>query len=86
MFYIHVEQREPGHTNIGLSSSLLIADLAGLESGACDHVVECVSALKSKKPANFRSSKLSLLLQVSQSAVFSASVLFLLLSLFVLLI
>lgn len=64
VFNVYVEQREPGRNNVGLRSTLSLVDLAGMESGACQSLMDCIQALKDKKPVPYRDSTLSLVLQV----------------------
>lgn len=65
IFNVYVEQREPGRSNVGLRSTLSLIDLAGIESGACQNLINCIQALKEKKPAiPYRDSTVTRVLQV----------------------
>ena len=62
---LEIEQKEPGRSDIGLSSCLTLVDLAGVESNTCDHLIQCIHALSEKKShVPYRDSKLSRVLQV----------------------
>ncbi|XP_067946221.1 chromosome-associated kinesin KIF4A-like [Watersipora subatra] len=64
VFILNIEQREPGKTNIGLSSCLTLVDLASIESSTCKELVNCINALSQKlSHVPYRESKLSRVLQ-----------------------
>lgn len=67
IFMLNIEQREPGRSNVGLTSCLTLVDLAGIECSTCNALVTCITALgQGSKTVPYRDSKLSILLQVGQ--------------------
>lgn len=64
IFMLNIEQREPGRSNVGLTSCLTLVDLAGIECSTCNALVTCITALgQGSKTVPYRDSKLSILLQ-----------------------